>query len=118
DHARGQLRDAERAVERARREAARAGGELAAVNQFLRSQAALPGGARSLADGLEVDPGYELALTAALDGRLRAAVVPDREAAAEILQRAGSDGGRALIAPGSGVQDLPDRTDQPSPDAE
>ena len=36
-----QLREAERGVERARREAARVGGELAAVNQFLRSQAAV-----------------------------------------------------------------------------
>ena len=59
--ARPALRDAERAVEAARREAARVGGELAAVNQFLRSQAASPGGAASLADELEVDPGYELA---------------------------------------------------------
>ena len=42
--ARGQLREAERGVEQARREAARVGGELAAVNQFLRSQAAVPGG--------------------------------------------------------------------------
>ena len=99
--ARGQLREAERGVERARREAARVGGELAAVNQFLRSQAAVPGGASTLSDQLEVDPGFELALAAALDGRLRAAVVPDRAAAAALLDRAGADGGRALIA-GSG----------------
>ncbi len=97
DRARGELRGAEREVEVARREAARVGGELAAVNQFLRSQAALPGAAATLADQLEVDAGYELALAAALDGRLRAAVVPDRAAAATLLDRAGPDGGRALV---------------------
>ena len=80
-----------------RREAARVGGELAAVNQFLRSQATLPGAPASLADQLEVEAGYELALAAALDGRLRAAVVPDRGAAAALLDRAGTDGGRALV---------------------
>ena len=94
---RGQLREAERAVEAARREAARVGGELAAVNQFLRSQAGAPGGATVLADQLEVDPGYELAVAAALDGRLRAAVLADRVAAGAVLDRAGADGGRALV---------------------
>ncbi len=91
------LREAEREVESTRREAARVGGELAAVNQFLRSQATLPGAPASLADQLEVEAGYELALAAALDGRLRAAVVPDRGAAAVLLDRAGTDGGRALV---------------------
>ncbi len=94
---RGQLREAERAVEAARREAARVGGELAAVNQFLRTQAGAPGGATVLADQLEVDPGYEAAVAAALDGRLRAAVLADRVAAGAVLDRAGADGGRALV---------------------
>ena len=94
---RGELREAERAVEAARREAARVGGELAACNQFLRSQTAAPGGAAMLADQLEVDPGYELAVAAALDGRLRAAVLADRGAAGALLDRAGADGGRALV---------------------
>ncbi len=95
--ARGTLREAERSVEAARREAARVGGELAACNQFLRTQTGAPGGAALLADQLEVDPGYEVALAAALDGRLRAAVLADRAAAAAILDRAGADGGRALV---------------------
>jgi chromosome segregation protein len=43
EHLRGELREAERAVEATRREAARVGGELAACNQFLRSQTAAPG---------------------------------------------------------------------------
>jgi chromosome segregation protein len=92
------VRDAERGVEQARGDAARAGGELAAVNQFLRSHAGAPGGAAALADELEVDPGYELAVAAALDGRLGAAVVKDRPAAGALLDRAGADGGRVLVA--------------------
>ena len=96
--ARARRREAERAVEAARREAARVGGELAAANQFLRAHAGAPGGAPALADALDVDGGYELALAAALDGRLRAAVVADRAAGAELLERAGRDGGSALVA--------------------
>jgi chromosome segregation protein len=96
--ARGELRDAERQVEGARREAARVGGELAAANQFLRNHTGAPHGAVALADELDVDPGYELAVAAALDGRLRAAVVEHREAASSLLDRVGADGGRALVA--------------------
>jgi chromosome segregation protein len=95
--ARAAVREAERAVEAARREAARVGGELAGVNQFLRHQAGSPGGGRSLADELEADSGYELALAAALDGRLRAAVVGDLTDGAALLDRAGADGGRTLV---------------------
>jgi chromosome segregation protein len=98
DGVRRQLRDGERAVEAARREAARVGGQLAAVNQFLRAHAGAAGGAAALAATLQVAPGYELALAAALDGRLGAAVVPDRAAGSTLLDRAGRDGGRALVA--------------------
>ncbi len=97
ERVRGEVRDAERAVETARREAARVGGELAAVNQFLRHHAGAPHGAAALADDLDVDSGYELAVAAALDGRLRAAVVDDRPAGATLLDRAGADGGRTLV---------------------
>jgi chromosome segregation protein len=106
DQARAGVRGAERAVEAARREAARVGSELAAVNQFLRHQSAAPGGARSLADELDVDSGYELALAAALDGRLRAAVVDDHGQAAGLLDRAGAEGGRTLVA-GPGLESGP-----------
>jgi chromosome segregation protein len=98
--ARRARRAAETSAEKARREAARVGGELAAVNQFLRSQAGAPGGARSLADELEVEAGCELALAAALGGRLGAAVVDDVRAGRAVLERAGADGGRALVAGG------------------
>ena len=118
EQARDQLREAERGVERARREAARIGGELAAVNQFLRSQAGVPGGVNTLSDQIEVDPGFELALAAALDGRLRAAVVPDRTAAGALLDRIGADGGRALVAgPGAG-ESPPAAATAPAPGAE
>ncbi len=97
EQARLAVREAERQVDQARRESARIGGELAAVNQFLRSHQTAPGGARSLADELTVSPGHELAVAAALDGRLGAAVLGDRAAAEALLERAGRDGGRALI---------------------
>jgi chromosome segregation protein len=117
DRARTELRRAERAVEEARREAARVGGELAAVNQFLRTQTA-PGGATVLADELEVDPGYELALAAALDGRLRAAVVADGAAAGALLDEAGAEGGRALIAGAPPAGPAGGEAAQPTPGAE
>jgi chromosome segregation protein len=97
ERARGDLRERERAVEAARRAAATAGGELAAVNQFLRGHHRAPAGARSLAEALEVDPGLELAVAAALDGRLGAALVEDRAQAGEVLDAAGAEGGRALV---------------------
>jgi chromosome segregation protein len=96
--ARGATREAERGAEQARRAAARVGGELAAVNQFLRNHAGAIHGATSLADSLDVVPGYELAVAAALDGRLAAAVVDGTDAGGALLDRAGDDGGRALIA--------------------
>ncbi len=68
------------------------------VNQFLRGHQAAPGGARSLADELNVAPGHELAVAAALDGRLGAALLDDRTAAGELLDKAGRDGGRVLIS--------------------
>ena len=126
EEARAALREAERAVEGARREAARVGGELAGVNHFLRGQAGAPGDAPALADELDVDEGYELALAAALDGRLRAAVVEHRNTGAALLDRAGADGGRALVtgpapdtvptgAPPSGAEPLIDRVRGRSP---
>jgi chromosome segregation protein len=95
--ARGAIREAERGAEQARREAARVGGELAAVNQFLRNHAGAMSGARSLSHSLDVAPGYELAVAAALDGRLAAAVVEATAEGSALLDRAGDDGGRTLV---------------------
>ena len=100
DSARATRREAETAADAARREAARTGSELAKLNQFLRTQAGAPGGAPALADDLSADPGYELALAAALGPRLRAAVASDLAEGARLLDRAGTDGGAALIVPG------------------
>src|SRR6185295_17185317 len=94
-------------AEAARREAARTGAELAKLNQFLRTHAGAPGGAAALADDLSAEPGYELALAAALGPRLRAAVAADLAEGGALLDRAGRDGGAALIPP-----DAP-----PAPDA-
>ncbi|HEY0344424.1 MAG TPA: AAA family ATPase [Solirubrobacteraceae bacterium] len=104
-------RDADRALDAARRESARAGAELAACNQFLRTRlgAATLGGsaARTLADALEVTPGYERAVAAALGGLLRASLVARVREGAALLDSTGADGGRVLItgdlAPGAAV---------------
>ena len=118
ERAAGSLRQTEREVEQARREAARVGAELAAVNQFLRAQAGRPGDASVLADQLEVDPGYEHAVAAALDGRLRAAVVPDRAAAESLLDRSGSDGARTLVVFGPTGEPPAARGAAPTPGAQ
>jgi chromosome segregation protein len=97
--ARQARRGLDAAAERARRESARIGAELAKVNQFLRSHAGAPGGASALADSLTAAPGYELALAAALGPRLRAAVASDLAAGAALLDKAGKDGGAALVLP-------------------
>jgi chromosome segregation protein len=115
DSARRARREVDAAVERARREAAKVGAELAAVNQFLRSHAGAPGGAPALADALRADPGYELALSAALGPRLRAAVASDLGEASSLLDRAGKDGGAALV-PAAGAASSPGAA--PSADAE
>jgi chromosome segregation protein len=100
--ARAGLRKLEGDAETARREAAKIGAELAAANQFLRSHAgahgAKAGAPRALNDALQVKPGYELALAAALGGRLDAALVRDMDGARTLLDGVGPDGGAALLA--------------------
>jgi chromosome segregation protein len=106
EEARERLRASERAAQDTRREAARVGAELAVANQFLRSHARVDNGAhsseegsvRALSEELSVRDGYELALAAALGGRLSAALVRDVAGAEVLLDRAGPDGGSALLA--------------------
>jgi chromosome segregation protein len=98
EKARGERREAERAVEAARARAAKVGADLAAVNQFMRTAA--PEGATTLAQSLDVDGGYELALAAALGPRLSAAVVDDLAAGEKLLDGAGEKGGSALMTAG------------------
>jgi chromosome segregation protein len=95
--AREQLGAAERAAQETRRDAERVGAELAAANQFLRAHARV-GGEKALSEELRVRDGYELALAAALGGRLDAALVKDVAGAETLLDRAGPDGGSALLA--------------------
>ena len=99
--AREAVREAERAVEQARREAARVGAELAGANQFLRSHAGRGGGTEALERRIQVRAGYELALAAALGGWLGALIASDRGGAERLLEAAGEEGARALVAGGS-----------------
>ncbi len=107
ERAREERREAERATEAARARAAQAGSELAAVNQFLRGAAAAPDGTATLAGSLEVDPGYELALAAALGPRLSAALVDDLPAGERWLDRLAERGGTALVRSRGGGERRP-----------
>jgi chromosome segregation protein len=139
EQARARLQAAERDTQDARREAARVGGELAVANQFLRSHAGVggasadsaAGSAKALSEELGVRDGYELALAAALGGRLSAALVRDRAGAEALLDRAGLDGGSALLSElgagpdgeqdhgrGSGRTGADDGREPPAPGAE
>ena len=93
---------AEHEAQDARREAARVGAELAGANQFLRAHAHVggdgAGSPKALSEELRVQDGYELALAAALGGRLDAALVEDVPGAESLLDRSGPDGGSALLA--------------------
>jgi chromosome segregation protein len=108
EQARAQLRAVEQAVQEARRESARVGAELAAANQFLRAHVRVGGGeagsAKAFSEELRVQDGYELALAAALGGRLDAVLVKDVSGAEALLDGAGPDGGTALVSelPASG----------------
>ena len=68
-------------------------------------------------DSLDVAPGYELAVAAALDGRLSAAVVDSGADGAALLDRAGEDGGRALVRE-RGPAGTAAETPAPAPGAE
>lgn len=104
DEARKALQAQQREVDAARREAARLGSEVAEVNRFLRARAGgAPGGARALADGLEVAAGLEGAVATALGGELRAGLAESIDEARSLLSRAGRDGGRILLA-GDGAE--------------
>lgn len=102
EQARQVRQEAERSVDSARREAAKVGSELAGVNQFLRTHLDTPGGHQALADALRAEPGYELALTAALGRLLSAATVESIAAAGGLLDRVGTEGGSAVVVPTAG----------------
>ncbi len=120
--ARERLSEAERNVHGARREAARVGAELAAANQFLRSHLGVGGeqadAPRPLSEELRIEDGFELALAAALGGRLDAALVEDVPGAQRILDRAGPEGGSALLAGGIHGPGVPSDGQAPAPGAQ
>jgi chromosome segregation protein len=124
EEARRALGEAESGAERARREAARVGAELAAANQFLRSHLTVtPAGAggahpRALSSELSVREGYELALAAALGGRLDAAVVEDVRGAEELLDGAGPEGASALLSRPGAQAAAREPREPPAPGAE
>jgi chromosome segregation protein len=101
EQARERLLSAERSTQDARREAERVGAELAAANQFLRGHARVgvdcDDAPKVLSEELRVQDGFELALAAALGGRLDAALVPDVAGAQALLDGVGPDGGAALL---------------------
>ncbi len=97
ESARSERVEAERALEAARAAAAKAGAELAAVNQYLRT-AGSSATAKPLSELLDVEPGYELALAAALGSRLGAGVVDSVAAGEAALDSAGEDGGLVFVA--------------------
>jgi chromosome segregation protein len=109
--------------------AARARGAVAERLEEARERARLAqqdGGAESLAARLDVEPGYEAAVSAALGGLLRARVVSSLAEGASEVSALGAEGGRALVrrafgdpssgqAPVSGAEPLLPRV-QPAPE--
>ena len=84
--------------------AARARGAVAERVEEARERARLArqdGGAESLAARLDVEPGYEAAVSAALGGLLRARVVASVSEGATTVAQLGEEGGRALVRGGT-----------------
>ncbi|MGN6168805.1 MAG: AAA family ATPase, partial [Solirubrobacteraceae bacterium] len=99
ESAHGAVGETTRDVERARLQAARVGSELHSVSQLIRGHEAAARGVPTLADEVDVEEGYELALAAGIDGRLRAALAPNRHTAQRLLDSsAAAEGGRVLVA--------------------
>ncbi len=95
-----ELRTARKAAGERVEEAARARGAVAERLEEARERARLArhdGGGESLAAQLDVEPGYEAAVSAALGGLLRARVVASVSEGATTVAGLGEEGGRALV---------------------
>jgi chromosome segregation protein len=128
--ARTARREAAAALDSARTAGARARAELEAVAQLARRAAPAPGDAGALAEHLRVEPGYELALAAALGPLVRAGLAQalgeanallddDAGTSATLLVErpaAAGPGAGATPPPAPGAERLLDRVD-PSPRA-
>jgi len=126
EQARERLRAAEGEIQDTRREAARVGGELAVANPVSaqprdRRGTRVPthpdGAPKALSEQLSVRDGYELALAAALGGRLSATLVKDVAGAEALLDRAGPDGAVALLVERGSHASLPARREGEPPKA-
>src|SRR5436190_1250863 len=95
--ARVRRREVERASEDARAKAAKAASELGQVERLLRASMPAPEGVEALADGIEVEEGYEGALATVLGPRLAAGIVEGVPAGERLLDAAGDSGGTALV---------------------
>ena len=96
--ARAAVRAAERDVEGARREASEVGAELARVLGFLRGAVRPPGRARALVELLRPEPGYEVALAAALGSLTGAGLVESVAEGEALLDAEGAEGAVAVLA--------------------
>ena len=123
------VRDRRRAAEEAGYAAARAQSAVAVELERVRERLRLSSVGRgdALAGRLDVEPGYEAAVAAALGGLLGAAIVPTVAEGERAMVAAGDEGGRALVrgrtrradtagAPGAGAERLLDRV-RPAADA-
>jgi chromosome segregation protein len=95
--ARAGRRAAEAALEAARSDHARARAELDAVTQLARTAAAAPGEAGALAEHLRVEPGYELALAAALGPLVRAGMAAGLDEGSSLLDAGVDDAGTVIV---------------------
>jgi chromosome segregation protein len=123
------VRDRRRAAEEAGYAAARAQSAVAVELERVRERLRLSSVGRgdALAGRLEVEPGYEIAVAAALGGLLGAAIVPTVREGEQAMVAAGDEGGSALVrgrtpeadtagSPGAGAERLLDRV-RPAADA-
>jgi chromosome segregation protein len=111
------VRERRRAAEEAAHAAARAQSAAAVELERVRERLRLSAHGRgdALAGLLEVEPGYEAAVAAALGGLLRAQIVPTVDEGERAIKAAGDEGGRALVR-GRARRD--DTTPAPAPGAE
>ena len=93
------VRDRRREAEEAAHAAARAQSAVAVELERVRERLRLSSGGAgdALAGRLDVEPGYEAAVAAALGGLLGAAIVPTVGEGERAMVEAGDEGGRALV---------------------